>query len=257
MTDHLDSLERLAGLFQKGILSKEEFEGEKSRLLATFAESHHSETGTSGSTSSRWKPWYAVAALTLTFGTTLGTIVWTDVKNGKSTPNQERLSADRPREELAVSVEFESLADCRPGQQLGRVLGRMKEFPGTSQTSALLKFEGIPQSLPVAVGLVGDESSRSKIASLPLQTSWLGLTTKSVRTVDWDQGSSVSIEVSESLNRVKAVLENAGLPTLQPGKVVAKKDSMYVLLDRTAQRGVSFTCALVRVPGKTEDFING
>lgn len=247
MSDYLDSLERLAGLCQKGVLTKEEFESEKARLLAGA----QVQTGTVGWASrtalfKRKTILASLVGLTLVGGAALGLLVWKDLPNSSSPNAIDESDAGTDREiRLRGHVGFSDLSKCAPDPEFAQLLGRLREVAGAAEdTSIWLSDTPHPTLITTSRGL-GDAGA-TQIAAMPLATSWLGLRAERVDALSWNEGLAIAIHLSDTPTRVSGVLAENGLKSLKLGSPIEGTNAFFAIESRVDGVGTIFTCALGR-----------
>lgn len=244
MADNLDTLERLAVLYERGILTAAEFEAQKARLLQSnelhdLGSSQQGEVERSSSLSPRVITVVAICAALILLGFT----VW----QLKISASSEKIS-DRPAMHLPTSslssreIRFTDISQCAPSESFRAII---KELIGARDQAhddpepVLVKF-----SSGTEVQVLTDVSTatqvRTVIATASMEGSWAGLTPVQLKATRWPTGSGFQLKFSESSREAKTLLAGAGLDVGQVGTMVKRGGTMIGLEDLNS--GSALTC---------------
>jgi hypothetical protein len=208
MSDNLEKLERLANLFERGVLSKEEFEAQKLRLLGR-SESLDSPLDKL----SRHKAIIGGSALLFLI------VVASVVVFAKSQHDEVRARIGGSGESqgemiLDAEVQFQDAKTCEPGDGLRELMGRMMDATKavSGSTDSLVRVAGIRNPLEVRSRDLPSGSRRVKIASIPLKGMWQGLSMTELRTLQWSDGKieSVQLRFREPIREIEHVAKQLG-----------------------------------------------
>jgi hypothetical protein len=244
VSDYLDSLDRLAGLFQKGVLTKEEFESEKARLLAGAQVQAGTVRWASRTTLLNRKAVLAsLISFTLIGGAALGLLVWRDLPDSSpanAIGETDTISAQRTR--LEGRVGFSDLSKCAPDAGFAQLLGRLREAAGLAEES-LIWLTNSPNPILISTARASNDAGTTQIAAVPLATSWLGLHVERVDALSWNQGLATAIHLSDRSARVSEVLAENGLKGLKSGSTFQGNGAFFAI-ESKSDDGTGFTCGM-------------
>lgn len=245
MADNLDSLERLAGLYERGILTAPEFEAQKARLLQSYEqEQGHPELLHTSGRSLGYLP-STKMAIVATVGslTLIALALWYYQSRGD-------------QKKLPVSAQMRTQANALSGDEIG--------FDDASQCVPSASFEAIIDDLKDAADRVGDRAVqlpvrfksgvevraqtgvsnatrvRTSIASVPLSGSWKKLSLIQLKASRWPTGSGFQLSFREPARKAKALLADAGFKVGKVGELVNREGTLIGLEDLNT--GSALTC---------------
>ena len=227
MSDYLEQLERLTNLFERGALSREEFEAEKLRLKRNDEQqsreslpSPHMEVPVSALPRQKLLlSGVAVLAIAGVVGAVLA------AGRADVLPDQantiERTSIQE-ESRLQDAVSFADLANCAPGADMAALLDDMASAAQTDGgADAVVHVAGLPDPLPVRTASQEEKGVEVRLAAVDVDTRWRGLRLREIRTVRWGDGlaNGFRLQFAEPVQRVSAVLDQGGLEAPQPGSL--------------------------------------
>ena len=252
MENYLEALERLGKLLDSGVLTKEEFERKKSRLLS--GDMHAAAASEPKSRSKIIK--YAVAGslAVLTLGGGLAYVVYQSIaekKFSESAASRGELAGDAPSVEPAqLSIAFADPATCEPGPSLSELLGRVREAAAAvaGSTLRLVYLAGSPNPVEVQTAQQDSGQQQVRLARLPVSTRWQGLQLTEMRAMDWEQGTGYQLHFKGDASGILHTLRDAGFGFETLNQPIAKGGD-FAALERTLG-GAILTC--IRSNAKTE-----
>ncbi|MEQ7873096.1 SHOCT domain-containing protein [Sphingomonas sp. ASV193] len=201
MTDHIESLQRLATLHKDGVLSEEEFANEKARILKQM-----SESGSDGTVSSIWKdrrlPFVAIAIVA---GLVVGVTVWDSVVNRSKSPPSE---SDKPISRKLVQqgeIGFTDLTSCEPNETLAGLLAKLKAGDGSGAVANLITIPGTDRQVEPSSRSIGDKAG-TVVRALPLGLTWHNLELRQLRALDWNDGRAIQLDFANPIGDVRTQL---------------------------------------------------
>jgi hypothetical protein len=250
VSDYIDSLERLAGLFQKGILSKEEFDAEKAKLLSNSRDDTSKERKfLAKAFDTRQKRIVALAGLAILCGLALGAVVWKDITADAATQNELSASApeaNRQPDPVSPIIDFADLSGCKPGQNLAGLLGRIRESAAATRSGdQVVYLAGTAKAAGVGSHTDNSVGRTVQLAGIRISTRWLGLNVTQLKALDFSDGSGVEIDIAEAPQQVAQVLAMNGVPELLAGKIHEESSALHAV-EGYGGGGSAYTCILVR-----------
>ena len=243
MDDYLERLERLTNLFERGALSKDEFEQEKLRLREGSAVLHeHPEN------SGQHRKWLVPVAAggTALLGLIGGAYVLTGVAG------QEDTEKDRPAgaaasngASLDVAVSFSDSEACRPSVGFQALLDELARAAFVENVAAdgVVRVAGLGSELTPRGEVITRAGAEARVASLPVDAQWQGLRVTEIRTTRWNDGmaSAFQLRFAETAPQVAPVLKQVGLPVPKLG-TLERHGKSFVAWESSPQGGSTFTC---------------
>ncbi len=232
MDDYLQRLERLAGLFERGALTKEEFEAEKARLLRSEAETlrsdaetlhDRSEVSTRTPRLTRRNTLLVAAAGAVALGVMLAAAVWQELPFGAKPkdPGAELSSEDMSSTSIEDLIRFSDPKSCTPAPSLSELLRKIDEaaLSDSGSTDRLLRVKGFKSQLEVDASVEGSGEKEARTARLVIRRPWHDLRVTELRSTQWGDATGVQIRFQEPLAKTAAVLRNLGFHIPAIGKL--------------------------------------
>jgi hypothetical protein len=232
MESRFESLERLAALRDRGVLTEAEFGAEKARLLRVQAAPGR-EAGLAPIASNPKLRWIGGGiAVALVLGGLLAYAARGDIQRGNSARDgriteggsRTAVSPRADNQPLDTMLVFASIQDCVPGGELGRIVKALGDLSSSAADVApSIAMEDGGPSLPASIRRVQPraEGAGAVIAEAPLAGVWRGLHVVAIRNVRWEglPLSSFEIRFRESAPDAASALRRAGFGNLAAGKL--------------------------------------
>lgn len=216
MEDYLAALEKLGKLLDSGVLTREEFEHEKAKLLNRGESAEEPPRSLSSKQSFRR---YAVpiAIVAVISAVALSYAVWSSIASRRATGDGlSTATADAPSQtatdEPPFRLSFNDESICEPSSQLNDLLARVREAAASDENADLRQLQLAGTSRPIAIHSSTQEVSgdQVRIARLPLSIRWKNLPVTELRTTEWDGGTGFQIRFNSSRERLLRALRESG-----------------------------------------------
>lgn len=250
MTSYLEDLERLGRLRDQRVLSDEEFEAEKVRILNAH--------NIAGSNPPDWRSkltrpvvWGPIAAMCLLgfaafFGITSATGAGSLADNGQDAP---RKLPQTPSSDVRLSsiLNFTVPSQCEPGEELKVLIDDMRSLePGASKSTPGLSV-GDATVRPLVQRIAMKAGRSATISQLSAPGSLAGLKVTGIRTSRFDgsQLFTTQIRFAESPDKVLRVLNGEGFDLSKVGdlKTVEVENGALMMGVEGIAGGSALTCA--------------
>lgn len=225
MTDYLDRLERLTMLFERGALSKEEFEREKAHLL-TSAETA-SETDLRGFAGRRRRWLFIAGGVALAAGTMAG--IGAAFHIWRPGPQQNDRVQEVAEADAAITLDtlisFRDVTSCAPSDAFASLLEDLERAASTGNPAAdgFIRIAGAEDAITPITAKRRAGGGEATFSALPLDGIWHGLHVREIRTTTWNDGlgNGFRIRFAEGPGQSGSVLRQLGvnlpkLGTLEP-----------------------------------------
>lgn len=241
MGDYLDQLERLAGLFERGALSKAEFEAEKARLIwpgARGPESSHT----------RLIEWFAqhktvlAVVASLLAGTLLGVLVWQDLKEGTSPAAVKKQDRATAAESLEGSFAFSDPGACALSLEFAAVVDQLATS-SERKDEATVSVAGFPEPEKIDSAVIGSGIAEARISRVHVPGLWHGLKLKELRTTRWTGAEGMQMRFEQSAPQAANVLRELGFKLPVVGSL-NKVGNLLIGVEDVGD-GAAFTCITV------------
>lgn len=240
MTDYLNSLDRLAGLFERGVITREEFDQQKSLLLASRVPVSNDFSKSLAFLRKN------AAALAMAGVGVLGTIAFVSFigvdLSQRLASKAERKSpmAAHPRamNQADSVVSFESAPLCQPSDRFKNLLAQMAT-PALSDYGSpnrLVVFTDTNNPLPLSEVLVNGVT----LTEIQPKDQWRGLSLVSVRRAEFTTGSGFQLRFRNPIKVVQRELIRSGFSDIPVGSVKRVEDVVIGLEE--VDGSVALTC---------------
>ena len=247
MTNHLDSLERLAGLRERNILTDAEFEAEKIRLLAL----HRAQDEDNRRNGTGLGKWVAQNRTALLVGLLLFVCMAAAAIGFSGLPLRpvEPAPASPPLAHpmgpvnlMTTEVSFSNFADCLPTSAFEQVLQQLRgaEEQPEQPARTVLQLGSKNNSVNVETDEFSASQHTTKIARLQLSQQWHGLTLLGLKTTDWEGGNGFQMIFSQSAHAARANLLKLGFQLPEVGQAT-RRDGLVTGIEDVAE-GSALTC---------------
>lgn len=235
----LEELEKLGALFEAKLLTEEEFQAEKQRLLALQQKAHGRDSDARRARSA------VLIATGLVAATLGGASSYFFIHERSVSPRVMSSSADQSTQSEAVeqhtvqplSITFKDITHCEPGPDFAQFLTMLREA-ASDQVNGGQPGSTPPPNTRTTVRNFGQQQVR--LAAARVATNWHALPVREVRTAEWDAGNGFQIEFGVDPITLIRTLKEEGLTLDAVGKP-SKVDGQYSAVERVPQ-GAMLTC---------------
>jgi putative oligomerization/nucleic acid binding protein len=275
MIEKLEALERLGRLHESGVLSDDEFQQAKKRILESVEADSAAQAvaETPVERPSRWGEWRSRArshpflvagvATALLLGIGAAYLIVLDLNDARPAADQEQRrapksgagaparTAERSGRDLHAFLEFEEPRKCGLGSALRSAVEAMtagRADAAGSSAAPTIRVAGLERAVPAEVKQVsvGGPNERAAVARLPLEGVWHGLQVRELRTVSWPgtRISSVQIRFREPVEQVRRALnaQQFDLPAVGETRADADAERIVAIGIEQAGEGSALTC---------------
>lgn len=241
MENYLEALERLGKLLDSGVLTKEEFEQEKARLLGDAGKRSRMSPNRR-----RRLAFTAGLALAAVAGIGLAYAVITSIPGGKAEPASAEEEASAASGEsllqpVEVSVSFADASNCEPGPTFAKFLDRIREAANANhEEGRFIKVAGTQGPTKVESATQEVAQDQVRLARLPVSLKWQGLRVTGLQTSDWDGGSGFQVRFATSGESALRALQAEGFELKSVSEPLAV--SGYFVAIENAPGGSVLTC---------------
>lgn len=220
-------------LFERGALSKEEFEREKTLLLRSSETASDSDSPGSAHQRRRWL--FIAGGVSLTAGIIAGIAAAFDVLRPGSEQNdtaQEVAEADAALT-LDTLISFRDVASCSPSNAFAALLEDLEHAASTDNPAAdgFIRIAGAEQAITPITGKRQAGGGEATLSALPLKATWQGLHVLEIRTTTWNDGmgNGFRIRFAEGPGQAGSVLRQLGMDVPKVGAVERRGDKLVAL----------------------------
>lgn len=237
MSDYLEKLERLTNLFERGALSKEEFEAEKKKLLASTAPAGTlapvEEETVVGAARPRWLTLGAPIAL---FAAVVGGgLVYLSSSRSAGHGDGAASRSGSDDNSFEGAIKFTNMASCEPTEGFSDLLNQMAQaaLEPEGSTGRLVKIAGHADDYDVEAVRAGNGDQKALLARIALDGQWQGLSLTELRIGRWDDGVTESLQLrfAGDPEQTASALKQLGFPILADGKA-SRVDGTFIALEK-------------------------
>lgn len=245
MSDHLDRLERLTSLFERGALSKEEFEHEKALLLRSGGASASDVPSEKLFDKRNWLLIGAGAAAVI--GAIAGVFAAVDLSEAAKPPGKLQKNGSMERASLSFDsfISFKDASSCTPSSGLRGLLDDLARAATVDNAAAdgYIRVAGLEEPLIPVTARAEVAGAQASLAAIRLDGTWQGLHVKEIRTVRWSDGhgDGFRIQFAEGPGQAGSVLRLLGMDLPKLGTIERRGDQFVGL--EADHSGSALVCA--------------
>lgn len=231
----------MATLFEKGVLSKDEFEAEKAHLLERYRNAEDTPANVRKWHTSKKGRIAAGVLVVLAAGSFVGALVRQNIKQPEGRLS-ERATKNRAGSPATSSprLGFTNIEQCEPDVQFGELLQDLRKAGSNGQQgSGELFLAGSAEPIEVRSSIT-DAEPYLQIDAVPIRSKWNGLNVNEVRSISWATGNGFQINFAERPHQLTSILSRLGLVGVRTGKFMSKNGRAVIVEEFS--RGSSWTC---------------